>query len=191
MVELFAPESPGRGTPFASTVPPSVGGVPPSVGGVPPSTGGVTDVTVSVGVAVSVSEPETPLTLKVTVVAAAAAVALRVKVAEPPAVTEVGLKAAVTPLGRPEAESAIVWVEPAEAVVTTDAVVVPPAASVMSVGLVSSEKLGAVVEPASSAAFGVPRPVGPSQPVPAVQSTLGLQVPFLPLVTSKKSALLP
>ena len=32
--------------------------------------------------------------------------------------------------------------------------------------------------------FGVPRPVGPSQPVPAVHSTPGEQVPLLPDVTS-------
>ena len=32
--------------------------------------------------------------------------------------------------------------------------------------------------------FGVPRPVGPSQPAPAVHQTLVLQVPLLPVVTS-------
>jgi hypothetical protein len=32
--------------------------------------------------------------------------------------------------------------------------------------------------------FGVPRPVGPSQPGPAVHHTAGLHEPFDPLVTS-------
>jgi hypothetical protein len=32
--------------------------------------------------------------------------------------------------------------------------------------------------------FGVPSPVGPSHPVPAVHQTAGVQLPFDPLVTS-------
>ena len=37
----------------------------------------------------------------------------------------------------------------------------------------------------STAAFGVPLPVGPSQPVPALHSVVP-QVPLVPLVMSKK-----
>jgi len=40
---------------------------------------------------------------------------------------------------------------------------------------------------ARRAPLGLPQPVGPSQPVPAVQSADGEQLPLLPLVTSKKS----
>ena len=46
-----------------------------------------------------------------------------------------------------------------------------------------------MVLPVNAAApSGVPRPVGPSQPVPAVHSTAGEQVPLLPDVTSNRSA---
>ena len=42
--------------------------------------------------------------------------------------------------------------------------------------------------PALNAAvpFGVPSPVGPSQPAPAWQSTAGVQAPLLPLTTSNR-----
>jgi hypothetical protein len=43
----------------------------------------------------------------------------------------------------------------------------------------------------SSAPFGDPQPVGPSQPVPEVQRTDGEQLPLLPLVTSKKFPVFP
>jgi len=36
--------------------------------------------------------------------------------------------------------------------------------------------------------FGVPNPVGPSQPAPAVHCTAGEQEPLLPLVTSNRLA---
>jgi hypothetical protein len=38
--------------------------------------------------------------------------------------------------------------------------------------------------PVQSATSGVPQPVGPSYPAPAVHSNVGEQVPFAPLVTS-------
>ncbi len=44
------------------------------------------------------------------------------------------------------------------------------------------------VEPFNAEPIGVPMPVGPSQPAPALQSTLP-QLPFEPLVTSVKSAM--
>lgn len=48
---------------------------------------------------------------------------------------------------------------------------------------------GGVVPPAAKAAtpFGVPRPVGPSQPVPALHCWLAEQLPLLPAVTSFRS----
>jgi len=60
-----------------------------------------------------------------------------------------------------------------------------PTALVRAPGLVTRMVCTLVNE---AVPFGVPRPVGPSQPVPAVHSTAGRQVPLLPDVTSKRLA---
>jgi hypothetical protein len=65
---------------------------------------------------------------------------LRVSVDEPPDVTEVGLKEADTPAGRPDAESATVCAEPEVTVVETVVVVDCPAVTVPAVGLSEMEK---------------------------------------------------
>src|SRR6476620_27525 len=63
-----------------------------------------------------------------------------------------------------------------------------PAVPVWAPGLVT-----VTVSPAAPACrpampFGVPQPVGPSKPVPAVHRYAGEQLPSLPVVTSKKLA---
>ena len=83
-------------------------------------------VTVRLMVAVCVREPETPVTVTVKVPVAAPALAVKVSVDEPLVVTDVGLNAAVTPLGRPEADSDTVPVKPLIAPIVIVSVPVPP-----------------------------------------------------------------
>jgi len=59
---------------------------------------------------------------------------------DPPAVTEAGLKDAVAPVGRPDAENDTDSAVPEVTAVLTVAVVDPPAVTVPEVGLTESEK---------------------------------------------------
>ena len=105
---------------------------------------------------------------------------VKVSVELPPVVTELGLKAAVTPLGNPVIERATVSAEPDTGAVLMVLVPCAPWATESEAGL-------ALMEKSLVTAVGVamlPRPVGPSQPVPALHMIDGLQVPFEPEVTS-------
>jgi len=67
---------------------------------------------------------------------------LSVSVLEPPAVTEAGLNAAVTPVGKPLAERATVWAVPT-AVVLTVAVAALPRTTEPEAGATATVKFGA------------------------------------------------
>jgi hypothetical protein len=75
-------------------------------------------VTVTEAVAVRVA-PEDPVAVKVAAPAGAVAAAVSVSVELPPAVTDVGLKRPVTPVGNPDTDSAMVCVLPLSADVVT------------------------------------------------------------------------
>jgi hypothetical protein len=100
-------------------------------------------VTVSGSVTVLLSEPLVPvsvtLLLPVAAVADAASVSVLVVVAE------AGLKLAVTPLGRPLADSATVPVKPPDGAIVTVALPLLPCLSDSEDGLADSAKLGAAV----------------------------------------------
>ncbi len=88
-----------------------------------------------------------PLTTIWYVPETAAVVVFRVRVEEPPAVTEAGLREAVTPAGRPLTVRFTVRAAPAVTAVVTVAVVEDPAATVAEAGVTATEKssAGAVV----------------------------------------------
>jgi len=103
-------------------------------------------------------------------------------------VTEAGLKAAVTPEGRPLADSWTLTAEPEVTAVEIVDVTDLPWAALPEAGLSETEKSlagggGGLPALKASVQIGVPSPVGPSQPVPAVQ--IGApQGPLVPEVTS-------
>ena len=101
---------------------------------------------------------------------AADEVELKVRVELPPEVTEAGLNVPVTPAGKPETLKVTLWVAPLVVVVLTAAVTEFPATSVPLAGerVTPKSLAGAGVVPASEAPLGVPRPVGPSYPAPAL-----------------------
>ena len=88
-----------------------------------------------------------------------------------PELTDDGENDAVTPVGSPLALSATDSEPPEVTAVETVAVAFDPAATLTFVGLTETEKsLGPVdAGPNAAAPFGVPSPVGPSYPTPAVQ----------------------
>lgn len=90
-----------------------------------------------------------PVAVMVMVDVPAAAVEPTVKVSvdepEPGEAMEVGLKAAVTPLGRPEAESAIAELNPPETAVVMVELPVPPCATETAVGEADNVKAGVAV----------------------------------------------
>ncbi len=104
----------------------------------PPLTTGLVPgaVTVRLTVAVWVVLPPVPVTVMVELPAAAeeATVMVIVEVPEPGAAIEVGLKATVTPVGWPEAESAIAELKLPEIVVVMVTLPEPPWAIVVEVG---------------------------------------------------------
>ena len=86
------------------------------------------------------------------------------------------------PVGRPVAENVYGGVPPLADSVRLTAV---PTVPVWLPGLASAQRGAAAAAVNAAVPFGVPRPVGPSQPVPAVQ--IGApQVPLVPLVTSNR-----
>src|ERR1700677_4940197 len=93
-------------------------------------------VTVRDTVAVCVNPPPVPVMVIVDVPAAAveATVKVSVELPEPGAAMDVGLKAAVTPVGRPEADKAIAELNPPETVVVMVEVPVAPWAMETEVG---------------------------------------------------------
>ncbi len=90
-------------------------------------------------------------------------------VEEPPAVIEVGLKLTDVPAGWPPAPRLIACAGLLVTTVLTEAVPLPPGARLNEPGLAPTEKSGAPgVAAKPLVPFGLPRPVGPSYPGPAV-----------------------
>jgi hypothetical protein len=104
-------------------------------------------VTVRLYVAVRVADAPVPVTVIVYVPEGVDADVASVRVDEPPDVTDVGLNVAVTPDGRPLAEKATDWADPAVVAVLTVVVAELPAATEPEVGEVATEKslVGGVV----------------------------------------------
>ncbi len=90
--------------------------------------------------------------------------AVRVRVELPPALTEAGLKPAVTPDGRPLAARLMLSALPETRAVLIVLVPDAPWATETEVGLALMEKLfvTGAADPKAAMPFGVPRPVGPS-----------------------------
>ena len=86
------------------------------------------------------------VTVDVPVAAVAATVKVNVEVPEPGAAMDAGLKAAVTPEGRPEADSATAELNPPETVVVTVEVPVLPCATETDVGEAASVNAGTGAE---------------------------------------------
>jgi hypothetical protein len=129
--------------------------------------GGV-DVTVRLSVVLFVKVPELPLIVTVTVPAAAVALAFRVNVLVE--VVGFALKDAVTPLGKPAAESVTLALKPFCGVTVIVLVPLPPCAMFMLAGEEARVKLGLLASDqlfTRLAAFTVPIPVAKSQPVVA------------------------
>jgi len=123
--------------------------------------------TVKLTVVVCVKLPDVPVI--VTVAAPVVALPLAVKVSVEELVEGFGLKAAVTPLGRPVAEKVTLPLNPF--VAATEIVLVPPAPPCVIVtleGAADSVKFG-VLDPGHAftkfATFTVPMPVAKSHPV--------------------------
>src|SRR3954471_2644696 len=119
-----APERLETGTPLASSVS-------------PPDDPAVT---VSEAVAECAVAPDVPVTVNVAVAADAAAAAVSVSVELPPAVTEVGLNAPVTPAGSPDTDQVTVCALPLITVVAALNVVDDPAATVRLPGETETPK---------------------------------------------------
>jgi hypothetical protein len=105
-------------------------------------------VTVRETVAVCVIPPPVPVMVMVDVPVAAVAATVKVKVDEPePGVAmDVGLKAAVTPLGRPETDSTIAELNPPETAAVMVEVPVLPCATETDVGEAASVNAGTGAE---------------------------------------------
>jgi hypothetical protein len=106
------------------------------------------DVTVSETVAVCVMPPPVPVTVMVEVpaVAVEATVKVSVELPEPGAAMDAGLNAAVTPVGRPDADNATAELNPPETVVVSVEVPVAPCAMETDVGEAASVNAGTGAE---------------------------------------------
>ena len=127
--------------------------------------GGV-EVTVRLRVVLFVNVPELPLIVTVTVPATAVALAIKVSVLVE--VVGFALKDAVTPLGKPVAESVTLALKPFCGVTVIVLVPLPPCAMFTLAGEEARVKLGLLASDqlfARLAAFSVPIPVAKSQPV--------------------------
>jgi hypothetical protein len=101
-------------------------------------------------------------------VPAAAVPALTVSVELEPAVTEVGFRLAVAPLGTPLTLRLTVWAEPEVTAVLIVELPVLPSVRLRELGVTLIEKSLEEGGPKAAVPLGVPRPVGPSYPGPAV-----------------------
>ncbi len=90
--------------------------------------------------AVCVAEAPVPVIVTLDVPVGVLELVVIVTVEDAPAVTELGLKLAVAPVGRPEAESATLCALPEVTAVETVAVAELPGVTVAAVGLTESEK---------------------------------------------------
>ena len=89
------------------------------------------------------SEPDVPVTVTVAVPVVAVEEAVRVNVELPLVDTEAGLKEAVTPLGKPEAERETVPAKPLSAPMVIVLVPLAPCVTVTDVGFAEMLKSGA------------------------------------------------
>ncbi len=99
-------------------------------------------VTVRLIVVVCVVDPETPVMVIVDVPVVAVPLAVKVSVDVPLVAMDAGLNAAVTPLGRPDADSVTVPVNPDSAPTVIVLVPVPPCATLTLVGEAAMLKSG-------------------------------------------------
>lgn len=105
-----------------------------------------------------VALPDVPVMVTVTVPVAAESVAVKVSVLVP--VAGLGLKFAVTPLGRPEAERVTLPLKPSCGVMVTVLVTWLPCVTLTLLGFASNVKSGLVGASAliKAAPFGLPQP---------------------------------
>jgi hypothetical protein len=96
----------------------------------------VVPVTVRAIVVLCVKLPDEPVTVTMAVPVAAVALAARVRALVP--VAGLGLNAAETPLGRPEAESVTLPLKPFEVVIEIALVPLPPCATLSALGAADS-----------------------------------------------------
>ena len=140
--------------------------------------------TVRASVVVAVRLPEVPVIVTVEVPVVAVALAVRVSTLVP--VVGFVPNAAVTPLGRPDAASVTLPLNPFTSVTVMVLLPLLPCVIVRLLGESESVKLG-VADPANRlmrpVVFGLPQPVHRSKPVAAEY------LPQLPLVMSWKSVL--
>lgn len=122
-------------------------------------------VTVRVTLAVSIVEPLVPVTVMVTAPTLAVLVAVNVSVLPPDPVTEVGLKLAVTPAGRPLTVNATALLKPLNAPTVTLLPTLVPCMTVVAVAL--TVKPGDVVVGSAGYAFCTSSRNSASQKVPA------------------------
>jgi hypothetical protein len=125
--------------------------------------------TVNVNVVVCVAVVPTPVMVTGYVPTGVTLDVVNVNVDDEPDETVAGANDAVAPDGSPLALSDTDWALPEVTAVETVAVVPAPGATVAEVGLTAIEKSFVVAAgPNAATPFGVPRPVGPSYPTPAV-----------------------
>jgi len=125
--------------------------------------GGVVAFTVRLMVVVFVNEPEVPVIVTVTVPVAAVPLAVKVSVLE--AVAGLGLKPAVTPLGKPDAASVTLPLKPFSGVMVIVLVPLLPCVMVTLFGDALRLKLGPGGDVSASIRadpFGLPQPVAKS-----------------------------
>jgi hypothetical protein len=126
--------------------------------------------TVRLRVAVFVSDPDVPVMVTVAVPVVAVALAVRVSVLL--VVPGLGLNAAATPAGKPDAAKVTLLLNPPEAVISTVVVACLLWTRVRVSGLAESAKFGGTPGQLLTRlkAFTVPIPVAKSQPVAAVKA---------------------
>jgi hypothetical protein len=124
--------------------------------------------TVKLMVVVAVSDPEVPVIVTVTVPVVAVELAVRVNVVLPAA--GLGLNAAVTPEGRPEAENVTLSSNPPDPSIVIVVVPFPPCSRLRLLGFACRVKFGGIPGQLFTRllAFTVPIPVGKSHPVVVV-----------------------
>src|SRR5256885_1897553 len=124
--------------------------------------------TVSESVVTLVKLPEVPVTVIVLVPSAALLLAVNVNVLVF-VVAGLGLNAAVTPLGRPDADKLTALLKPFHGVITTSVLPLDPCAKPKVLAAVDNVKFGFPPGQLFTrlAALSVPIPVAKSQPLPA------------------------
>jgi hypothetical protein len=137
-------------------------------------------VTVNVIVVVSVKLPDVPVTVTVDVPVVAVELAVRVNVLED--VAGLGLNAAVTPLGKPEAENVTLPLKPLAGVIVIVLVPALPCRTLKLLGFAVNEKVGAAftVRPMVAVCVRVPEvPVTVTVAAPVVAVALAVRVSVL------------